>query len=53
MARGDLHGPKLQLFRVGSGLGLAPDPRIGATTLAGAPLSFALDPDAGAVDRQV
>ena len=49
MAPGDLNGPNLQRFLVDSEVDLALDATFRASMLAGVPLAFALDLDAGAV----
>ena len=53
VARCDLHGPNLQRFLINPQMDLAPDAPFRAAKLAGVPLAFALDLDAGAVDQQV
>ena len=53
VAPGDLHGPNLQRFLINPQMDLAPDAPFRAAMLAGVPLAFALDLDAGAVDQQV
>ena len=53
MAPGDLDGADLQRFLVDPEADLAPEAPFGATVLAGAPLTFALDLDACAVDQQM
>ena len=50
---GELGRAYFQRLLVNSDVDLAPDPALGATMLAGVPLPFALDLDAGAVDQQV
>ncbi|EEX16501.1 hypothetical protein CSE45_4410 [Citreicella sp. SE45] len=49
MTPGDLHGPNFQRFLVDPKVDLASDPPLGTAMLAGVPLAFALDLDAGAV----
>lgn len=46
-------GPHLQCLFVNSEVGLAPDAPFGTAMLAGVPLDFTFDLDAGAVDQQV
>ncbi len=50
---GHLDGPNLRRFLVDPYVYLAPDAAFGVTMLAGAPLTFTLGLDAGAVDKQV
>ncbi len=50
---GELGSSNFQCFLINSDEDLAPDPAFGAAMLAGVPLPFALDLDAGAVDQQV
>ena len=53
MAPGDLDSADLQRFLINPEMDLAPDPPLGTAMLAGVPLAFALNLDAGAVDQQV
>jgi hypothetical protein len=53
VAGGELGRPDFQCFLVDPDVDLAPDAPFGAAMLAGVPLAFALDLDAGAVDQQV
>jgi hypothetical protein len=52
VAPGDLDAADLQCFLNNPEMDLAPDAPFGAAMLAGVPFAFALDLDAGAVDRQ-
>ena len=53
VAGGELGRPDLQRLLVDPDVDLAPDAAFRAAVLAGVPLAFALDLDAGAVDQQV
>ena len=53
VADGELRGPDLQGLLVSSDVNLAPDAALRAAMLAGSPLAFALNLDAGAVDQEV
>ena len=53
VAGGELDGPDLQGFLIDPDMDLAPDTALRATVLAGVPLPFALDLDAGAIDQEV
>ena len=53
MAPGDLDSADLQCFLIESEMDLAPDAPFGTAMLAGMPLAFPLDLDAGAIDQQV
>ena len=53
VAAGDLDRPDLQCFLVDPEMDLAPDATFWTAMLACVPLTFALDLDPGAVDKQV
>lgn len=53
MAPGDLDSADLQRLFIDSEMNLAPDPPLGTAVLAGVPLAFALNLDAGAVNQQM
>ena len=50
---GELDGTDLQRLLIDPEVDLSPDPPFGTAVLAGIPLPFALDLDAGAVDQQM